>query len=61
VIDICTQNGIDRVVINNLQKNIFVLERNRQNITPRAIKKETKILVGTPNTSLKSAGNCKTG
>lgn len=55
VIDICKSNSIDRVVINNLQKNMFVLERNRANITTNVIQKETKVLVGTPTHPLSEA------
>ncbi|MBO9684458.1 MAG: SseB family protein [Flavisolibacter sp.] len=55
VIEICKSSGIDRVVINNLQKNMFVLERNRSNITTNVIEKETEVLVGTPIHPLSSA------
>lgn len=55
VIDLCKSNGIDRVVINNLQKNMFVLERNRANITTNVIEKETKVLVGAPTHPLSQA------
>jgi len=52
IIEICKEQGIDRVVINSDQKNMYVLERNRQNITTTTIEKETKVLVGTPITPL---------
>lgn len=52
IIDFCKENKIDRVVINSDQKNMFVLERNRANITSRTIQKETKVLVGTPKNPL---------
>ena len=55
LVEICKSNHIDRIVINNLQKNMFVLERNRQNITSRVIEKETKVLVGTPTHPLSQA------
>lgn len=55
VIEICKSNSIDRVVINNLQRNMFVLERNRANITTNVIQKETKVLVGTPTHPLSEA------
>jgi len=46
--DFCKQNNIDRIVINSDSKNMFVLERNRENITSRTIQEETNVLVGTP-------------
>ena len=46
--DFCKQNNIDRIVINTDSKNMFVLERNRENITSRTIQEETNVLVGTP-------------
>jgi hypothetical protein len=52
LIDFCKQNNIDRIVINTDQKNMFVLERNRANITSRTIQEETKVLVGTPTNPL---------
>jgi hypothetical protein len=48
LVDFCKQNNVDRIVINSDQKNMFVLERNRENITSRTIQEETKVLVGTP-------------
>lgn len=55
LIDFCKQNNIDRIVINSDQKNMFVLERNRENITSRTIQEETKVLVGTPTNPLPKA------
>jgi len=52
LIDFCKQNNVDRIVINSDQKNMFVLERNRDNITSRTIQEETQVLVGTPITPL---------
>lgn len=52
LIDFCKQNNIDRIVINSDQKNMFVLERNKENITSRTIQEETKVLVGTPTNPL---------
>lgn len=52
LIDFCKQNNIDRIVINSDQKNMFVLERNRENITSRTIQEDTNVLVGTPITPL---------
>jgi hypothetical protein len=48
MIDFCKENNIDRIVINSDQKNMFVLERNRENIKTTTIEKETKVLIGTP-------------
>jgi hypothetical protein len=48
MVDFCKTNDIDRIVINSNQKNMFVLERNRQNIKTTTIEKETNVLVGTP-------------
>jgi len=48
LIDFCKQNNIDRIVINSDQKNMFVLERNRENITSRTIQEKTEVLVGAP-------------
>ena len=48
LVDFCKQNSVDRIVINSDQKNMFVLERNRENITSRTIQEERQVLVGTP-------------
>lgn len=48
IVNLCAEQGIDRVVINSDQKNMFVLERNRENITSRKIEEDTKVLVGSP-------------
>lgn len=48
VIELCKAQGVDRIVINSDQKNMFVLERNRQNIKTTIIEEETNVLVGTP-------------
>jgi len=52
LVDFCKQNAVDRIVINSDQKNMFVLERNRENITSRTIQETTKALVGTPTNPL---------
>ncbi|HMK26018.1 MAG TPA: enhanced serine sensitivity protein SseB C-terminal domain-containing protein [Chitinophagaceae bacterium] len=52
LVDFCKQNNVDRIVINSNQKNMFVLERNRENITSRTIQEETQVLVGTPTNPL---------
>lgn len=48
IIEFCKQHNIDRIVINSDQKNMYVLERNRENITTRTIEQETEVLLGTP-------------
>ena len=52
VIDMCKEQGIDRIVINSDQKNMFVLERNRENIASRVIEKDTEVMVGKPSKPL---------
>jgi len=52
IIEFCKQHGIDRIVINSDQKNMYVLERNRENITTKTIEQKTKVLVGTPTKPL---------
>ena len=52
LVEFCKENNVDRIVINSDQKNMFVLERNRENITSRTIEEETKVLVGTPTSPL---------
>lgn len=48
LMELCKQNGIERLVINSGGRNMFVLERDRGNITDRNIRKDTKVLVGAP-------------
>jgi SseB protein N-terminal domain len=52
VVNFCKENGIGRVVINSNQKNIFVLERNRDNLKSRVIEKETPAEIGMPKIPL---------
>lgn len=52
VIEMCREQAIDRIVINSDQKNMFVLERNRENIASRAIEKDTEVMVGKPSKPL---------
>ena len=47
-IQFCKQNGIDRIVINSDQPNMFILERNRDNFKTTVLEKETPIQIGTP-------------
>jgi len=46
--DICKNLGIGRVVINSDQPNMFVLQRNLENVTSMTIEEETKVQIGTP-------------
>ncbi|RYY57282.1 MAG: hypothetical protein EOO09_03330 [Chitinophagaceae bacterium] len=46
LMELCKVNGIERLVINSGGRNMFVLERDRGNITDRSIEQETKVLVG---------------
>jgi hypothetical protein len=48
IIEFCKQHKIDRIVINSGQKNIFVLERNRENIKKTTFEKTTPVQIGTP-------------
>ena len=52
IIELCKENGIDRVVINTNQPTMYVMERNRENIKSTVIEEETKVLVGTPTRPL---------
>ena len=52
ILELCKQDGIDRIVINSDHKNMFVLERNRENISTKRIEKDTQVLVGTPSNPL---------
>jgi glycogen debranching enzyme len=53
VIEGCKHNNVDRVVINSNQKNMYVLERNREHFKSTTVEKATNILVGTPSNPLK--------
>lgn len=48
VIEFCQQHGIDRIVVNSDQKTMFVLERNRSNITTNVVEKDTEVQIGSP-------------
>ncbi len=48
VLDFCQVNGIDRIIIDSDQPTMFVMERNRENVTTETIKEETEVQVGTP-------------
>ena len=55
VFDMCEANGIGRIVINIGQPNLFVLERNRENIQIEELKKDTQVLLGMPKEPLSNA------
>ncbi len=46
--DLCNQMGIVKIVINNDQKNMFVLLRNIDNYKTRTIEKATQVKIGYP-------------
>jgi hypothetical protein len=48
VIEFCKLHQLDRIVINSDQKNMFVLERNRENLKSKTFDKETPVKLGTP-------------
>ncbi len=48
IIEFSKQHRIDRIVVNSDQKNMFVLERNRDNIKTTTIEKTTPVQIGTP-------------
>jgi hypothetical protein len=53
VLEFCRIHGIGRLVINSDQKDMFVLERNRSNITTTVVEKDMEVLLGTPAKPLK--------
>jgi hypothetical protein len=52
VLKLCAQNGVDRIVINSGQSNMFVLENERYRPEEYSIEKNTALLIGTPNNPL---------
>jgi hypothetical protein len=52
VLKFVQDNGMDRIVINSDQPNMFVLERSRENVKEHTIKQDTKVQLGTPNRPL---------
>ena len=52
VMKLCKDNGIDRIVINSNQPNMFVLERSQENVDKITIKEDTKLKLGSPNKPL---------
>jgi hypothetical protein len=57
VLEFCQAHGIDRIIINIDQPNMFVLERDRTNIKSEKIQQETKVQVWTPKNPI--AGNLR--
>ena len=54
VMKFCQDNSIDRIVINTGLPNMFVLERNRENLKERVIKEDTTVQIGTPKRPISS-------
>lgn len=52
VLKFVQDNGMDRIVINSDQPNMFVLERSRENVKEHTIKQDTQVQLGTPNRPL---------
>ncbi len=48
VLELCENNGIDRIVIDSKMPTMFVLERNKGNIQTEIIQENTKVIVGKP-------------
>lgn len=55
VLKFVQDNGMDRIVINSDQPNMFVLERSRENVKEHKIQQDTKVQLGTPNRPLSNA------
>ncbi len=54
ILKLCEEQLIERIVINNNLPNMFVLERNRQNLKTETIKENTTVQIGTPNKPLEN-------
>lgn len=52
VLKMCQDNNFDRLVINTGLPNMYVLERNRENIQSHTIMEDTPVQIGTPNNPL---------
>ncbi len=52
VLKFAQQNSIDRIVINSDEPNMFVLERNKENIQQIIIENDTTVQFGTPSNPL---------
>ena len=52
VLNFVQENGMDRIVINSDQPNMFVLERSRENIKEHKIQQDTQVQIGTPSSPL---------
>ena len=55
VLKFVQENGMDRIVINSDQPNMFVLERSRENVKEHTIPQDTQVQLGTPNQPLSHA------
>jgi hypothetical protein len=53
VLEFCQKHSIDRIVINSDQKNMYVLERNRQHFKAMTVEEDTKVSIGMPANPLK--------
>ena len=49
VLNFCETNGIDRIVINGGQKNVWFTEKSKDNVQTHTFEKETSVQIGTPN------------
>ena len=52
VLQMCEDNGITRIIINNNSSNTFVLEKDRSNNEEYTIRAREKLLLGIPETPL---------
>ena len=52
VLKFAQDNNVSRIIINNNLSNMFVLERNRENVTKHQIKQGTNVQIGVPNKPL---------
>ena len=48
VMEFAQQNNIDRIVINNDQPDMFVMERDRSHISTNTVNEPTQIMIGAP-------------
>lgn len=55
VLKFVQDNGMDRIVINSGQLNMYVLERSRENVKEHTIEQDTKVELGTPNKPLNNS------
>jgi len=55
VLEFVEDNGMDRIVINSDQPNMFVLERSRENVKEHNVQQDTTVQLGTPNRPLSNS------